>query len=144
MKKELEDKLFEKNPKIFRQKELSSQETAMCWGITCGDGWFDFSADLSSYAGEDVIVRFAFGSDPAYSTIDAAELTGFQVEGEVDNTPFIQQFISASREKGLLTLRSGANVLRLAPPLIVSEAEIDKAISIIIDIANYLSTKTGD
>ena len=71
-------------------------------------------------------------------------LTGLQVKGEVDNTPFVQQFISASREKGLLTLRSGANVLRLAPPLIVSEAEIDKAISIIIDIANYLSTKTGD
>jgi len=40
MKPELEKKLFEKYPKIFRQKDLSMQETAMCWGISCGNGWF--------------------------------------------------------------------------------------------------------
>tara|TARA_B100000287_G_C20477754_1_gene719885 strand:+ start:63 stop:464 length:402 start_codon:yes stop_codon:yes gene_type:complete len=40
MKKELQNKLFEKYPKIFRQKDLSPQETAMCRGITCGDGWY--------------------------------------------------------------------------------------------------------
>jgi len=41
MKKELQDKLFENYPKIFKQKDLSMQETAMCWGIDCGDGWYD-------------------------------------------------------------------------------------------------------
>ncbi|MDC0145353.1 T9SS type A sorting domain-containing protein [bacterium] len=45
------------------------------------NGWFDFNADLSTYAGEDVIIRFAFGSDAAYSTIDESGLTGFQVDG---------------------------------------------------------------
>jgi len=40
MKKELEDKLFEKYPKIFRQKDLSMKESCMCWGIECGDGWY--------------------------------------------------------------------------------------------------------
>ena len=45
-----------------------------------GDGWFDFSADLSAYADSEVIIRFAFGSDAAYSTIDEAGLTGFQVD----------------------------------------------------------------
>ena len=40
MKAELQKKLFEKYPKIFRQKDLPMQETAMCWGIDCGDGWF--------------------------------------------------------------------------------------------------------
>jgi len=40
MKKELQDKLFEKYPLIFRQKDLPKQETAMCWGIACGDGWY--------------------------------------------------------------------------------------------------------
>ena len=40
MKKELQEKLFIKYPKIFRQKDLSSQETCMSWGITCGDGWY--------------------------------------------------------------------------------------------------------
>ena len=41
MKKELQDKLFEKYPKIFRQKDLPMQQTCMCWGITCGDGWYN-------------------------------------------------------------------------------------------------------
>ena len=40
----------------------------------------DFSADLSAYAGQDVIIRFAFGSDPAYSTFDQTDMTGFQVD----------------------------------------------------------------
>ena len=41
MKKELEDKLFEKYPKIFRQKDLPMNETCMCWGFECGDGWYN-------------------------------------------------------------------------------------------------------
>lgn len=40
MKAELQNKLFEKYPKIFRQKDLSMKETCMCWGIDCGDGWY--------------------------------------------------------------------------------------------------------
>ncbi len=36
----LEKKLFTKYPKIFRQKDLNMQETCMCWGIECGDGWY--------------------------------------------------------------------------------------------------------
>lgn len=46
MKKELQDELFKKYPKIFRQKDLSKQETAMCWGISCGDGWYDLINEL--------------------------------------------------------------------------------------------------
>ena len=40
MKKELQEKLFNKYPLIFQQKDLSMKETAMCWGIDCFDGWF--------------------------------------------------------------------------------------------------------
>jgi hypothetical protein len=40
MKEELEKKLYEKYPKIFAQKDLSPQETCMCWGLP-GDGWYD-------------------------------------------------------------------------------------------------------
>jgi len=40
MKQELQDKLFEKYPKIFRQKNLTPNETLMCFGIETGDGWF--------------------------------------------------------------------------------------------------------
>ena len=42
--------------------------------------WHNVSFDLSEYAGEDAIIRFAFYSDPAYSTIDDAGIDGFQVD----------------------------------------------------------------
>jgi hypothetical protein len=41
MKKELEEKLFQKYPKIFAQKDLSMSQTCMCWGIDTGDGWYN-------------------------------------------------------------------------------------------------------
>ena len=57
----------------------SLNQVAPGWGGSSG-GWLDFSADLSPWAGQDVIIRFAFGSDPAYSTIDQDDMTGFQVD----------------------------------------------------------------
>ncbi len=57
----------------------SLNHLAAGWGGQSGR-WKDFSANLSAYAGEEVIVRFAFGSDPAYSTIDDGSITGFQVD----------------------------------------------------------------
>jgi hypothetical protein len=48
MKKELQDKIFKKYPKIFRQRKLSMRETAMCWGLEIGDGWYDLIDNLCS------------------------------------------------------------------------------------------------
>ena len=47
MKKELQDKIFEKYPKLYRQKDLDMRQTAMCWGISCGDGWYNIIDNLS-------------------------------------------------------------------------------------------------
>ena len=41
MKKELQEQLFSKYPKLFAQKDLSMSQTSMCFGICCGDGWKD-------------------------------------------------------------------------------------------------------
>ena len=49
MKTELQNKLYKKYPKIFRQKDLTMKETAMCWGISCGDGWYNIIDTLCSY-----------------------------------------------------------------------------------------------
>lgn len=46
MKAELQDKLYEKYPKIFGQKDLDMTQTAMCWGISCGDGWYNIIDNL--------------------------------------------------------------------------------------------------
>ena len=41
MRNELDKKLCEKYPKIFAQRNKSMRETAMCWGFSCGNGWYD-------------------------------------------------------------------------------------------------------
>ena len=40
MSPELDKKLCEDYPKIFADRNKSPQETAMCWGFECGDGWY--------------------------------------------------------------------------------------------------------
>jgi hypothetical protein len=49
MKKELEEKLFNKYPEIFKQKNLSPQETSMCWGIDCDNGWYSLIDGLCAF-----------------------------------------------------------------------------------------------
>lgn len=41
MRDELDRKLCEKYPKIFRDRNGSMQETCMFWGFEHGDGWYD-------------------------------------------------------------------------------------------------------
>lgn len=41
MSPELDKKLCEKYPKIFADRFKPMNETAMCWGFECGDGWYD-------------------------------------------------------------------------------------------------------
>lgn len=40
MREELDKKLCEKYPKIFRDRDGDMRTTAMCWGFSCGDGWY--------------------------------------------------------------------------------------------------------
>jgi acetylornithine aminotransferase len=42
--------------------------------------------------------------------------------------------VDAALEAGLVTLTSGANVLRLAPPLVVEPAHVDRALSILTEV----------
>jgi hypothetical protein len=46
MKKELDEALCAKYPKIFAQRHSSVTETAMCWGFECGDGWYQILDSL--------------------------------------------------------------------------------------------------
>jgi len=41
MKAELQEKLFDKYPKIFGDRTKPMTETCMCWGLDVGDGWYD-------------------------------------------------------------------------------------------------------
>lgn len=46
MRDELDKKLCEKYPKIFADRYKPMTETAMCWGIECGDGWYNIIDQL--------------------------------------------------------------------------------------------------
>ncbi|NQV16908.1 T9SS type A sorting domain-containing protein [bacterium] len=71
------------------------------WGGQSG-GWTNASFNLDAYASQEVIIRFAFGSDASYSTADDATLTGFFVDNilvsAADDTLF---FNDASDAVGL-------------------------------------------
>lgn len=36
-----QQELYDRFPKMFRQTDLPMTQTAMCWGCSCDDGWFD-------------------------------------------------------------------------------------------------------
>lgn len=33
--------IYDKYPDMFRQKDLPMDQTCMCWGLECGEGWYD-------------------------------------------------------------------------------------------------------
>ena len=54
-----------------------------------------------------------------------------QPEGSEDPCPTIGDIIGHALEQGLLIISAGSDVLRLAPPLIATEADIDRACEIL-------------
>lgn len=47
MKKELELKLVEKYPNLYKEYGGDPRETCMHWGFSHGDGWYDLIEELS-------------------------------------------------------------------------------------------------
>ncbi len=58
----------------------------------------------------------------------AGLLVGAELEGPA------APVVAAALDAGLVCLTSGANVLRLAPPLVVSAAEVDQALAILTEV----------
>ena len=46
MKQELDKLLCEKYPKMMVNRNKNMQETCMCWGFECGDGWYNILDQL--------------------------------------------------------------------------------------------------
>jgi hypothetical protein len=80
----------------------SLNHLAAGWGGNAD--WHTVNFDLSGYAGQEVMVRFAFGSDPAYCTLDDASITGFHV----DNIYVEGSGLDCTPENGCVTEVSGA------------------------------------
>ena len=48
MKQELDKLLCERYPKMMVNRNKPMQETCMCWGFECGNGWFNILDQLMS------------------------------------------------------------------------------------------------
>ena len=46
MDQELQDKLYEKYPSLFSNKDKSIKESCMAWGIECNSGWYDLLSSI--------------------------------------------------------------------------------------------------
>jgi hypothetical protein len=46
MKQELDELLCKKYPKMMVNRDKNMQETCMCWGFECGDGWYNILNQL--------------------------------------------------------------------------------------------------
>jgi len=81
VKSELQQKLFDKYPNLFSQKDLSMRETCMCWGCECGDGWYPILWDMCRRIDEvmkqyDVVVSFSQVKEK-YGTLRVYHLVSF-------------------------------------------------------------------
>lgn len=47
MRKEYDDSLVNNYPNLYKDRFISMQNTSMCWGFECGDGWFSIINNLS-------------------------------------------------------------------------------------------------
>ena len=60
MRHELDVLLCQRYPEIFCDRHHNMYETSMCWGFTCGDGWFDIIDRLCS----EIAAQVATGEMP--------------------------------------------------------------------------------
>ncbi|TVQ36977.1 MAG: aspartate aminotransferase family protein [Spirochaetaceae bacterium] len=82
--------------------------------------------------------RFDFTGQPCGMGL----LRGLPVQAAERRLPDVMTAIlTAARDRGLLLLRSGSNVIRIAPPLVISEREIDEGCAILESSLRAVATQ---
>ena len=74
MTPESQNELFAKYPKIFRQKDLPKNQTAMCWGIDTGDGWYNIIDTLCHQIQWHIKHNLNKGEDPEAVNVEAIQV----------------------------------------------------------------------
>ena len=64
----------------------------------------------------------------------AGLLRGIRLLDERYDGPWCSKIIGECRRRGLIILKTGADVLRLAPPLIISDAEIEEGLALLFTV----------
>lgn len=100
MNPKLEKQLYEKYPKIFRQKDLPMSQTCMCWGIDTCEGWYwlidNLCGSIQGYIDANnhkVAKKIEIkDDDPLYPSDDDNPLDSKMIEKEilVDSIPQVE------------------------------------------------------
>ncbi|PAQ16737.1 aspartate aminotransferase family protein [Bacillaceae bacterium SAOS 7] len=130
---------------IIGKKELATAFSAGSHGSTFGGNPVALAAakaTLQTIFNESFLAEVAKKGEEFASILESAlsatphvkkiKGKGLMVGIELDREA--APFVTAAREKGLLILTAGTNVLRLLPPLTVTEEEMEKAVEIIVDV----------
>ena len=75
MKEELDIALVKDFPNLYKQRNLSPQETCMCWGFECGNGWEPLIRKLSEKL-EAMILKVPTEDRQYYSAMQVKEKYG--------------------------------------------------------------------
>jgi hypothetical protein len=117
--------LFDKYPEIFRQRHLPPAESAMHWGIECGDGWYpllDALCDvLTSHARKSGLplveatqVKAKFGRLRFHISSDTADRRHW-VRGAIEMASALSQYVcEETGQPGILMVSSRGWVKTLA------------------------------
>lgn len=97
MRTELDKQLVEKYPLIFKDRNADMRTTAMCWGLECGDGWYNIIDTLcglltSEYRSAESQYGYIAGKlgQPKY---------GFKADGSPSGDIVTQEMIDKAKEK---------------------------------------------
>lgn len=102
MSPELDKKLVEACPNLYRDRYGNMQETAMCWGFDFDDGWFDIIWDLSNKL-EKLILEEPEENRVFYKAVQAKEKFGGLRLYMHGSTKEMNALISASENLSLKT-----------------------------------------
>lgn len=89
---------------------------------------------LKSVQQKGQLLKKGLASLDELSNVKEIRGTGLMVGIELINADSLNSIIDRLAEKGVLVLRAGKNVLRLLPPLIITEEEIEYGIKMIRDV----------
>jgi len=104
MKQELQQKLFEKYPKIFCDRTKPKTESCMFWGLEVGDGWYDlidilcealtYTYSTSIEVDEEDGKRLCIEpySDSYYFTVEPPQVIATQVKEKYGTLRFYYRF----------------------------------------------------
>lgn len=102
MKKELDDALCRDFPLLYADRHASMQETCMCWGFDCDDGWHDIIREASAKL-EALIVAMPEDQRQHYRAAQVKEKFGGLRLYMTASTPEMDAIISAAEDRSFVT-----------------------------------------